>query len=107
MSIAIMACRKLVGKCSGTGCFNAYNNSTAAFEIYGDNRQSLASYFYCSGCKETLSGDEDWNHKIEQLKKREVDIIHLALCIKVECDNYEKHEKMLEKEGFKIVHGSH
>ncbi len=32
MSIAIMACRKLVGQCAGTGCFDAYNNLTDTFE---------------------------------------------------------------------------
>ncbi len=36
MSIAIMACRKVIGKCAASGCFKAYNNSTAAFSIYGE-----------------------------------------------------------------------
>ncbi len=34
MSIAIMACRKLVGQCAGTGCFDAYNNLTDTFRKY-------------------------------------------------------------------------
>lgn len=107
MAIAIMACRKLVGKCSGTGCFKAYNNSTAAFEIYGDNKPALSSFFYCIGCNDTITNDEDWNHKIQQLKKNNVDTIHLSRCIKVECDHYEKHREILINEGFKVVLGSH
>ncbi|KAJ48867.1 putative metal-binding protein [Clostridium tetanomorphum] len=107
MAIAIMACRKLIGKCSGTGCFKAYNNCKVAFEIYKDKKPLLASFFYCSGCKETKGTDEDWEHKITQLKSNNVDTIHLALCINVECDEYEKHEEILKNEGFKIVRGSH
>lgn len=107
MAIAIMACRKLVGKCSGTGCFKAYNNSKVAFELYGNNKPVLGSFFYCSGCEETIGKDEDWEHKITQLKNNNVDTVHLSLCVKVECNKYEKHEEMLKKEGFKVVHGSH
>lgn len=107
MAIAIMACRKLVGQCSGTGCFKAYNESTKAFEIYKSNKPELASFFYCNGCKETKFKDEDWNHKIIQLKKNNVDTIHLARCIEVECNEYGRHEEMLKGEGFKVIHGSH
>lgn len=107
MAIAIMACRKLVGKCSGTGCFKVHNDSKAAFEIYGDNKPILASFFYCCGCEETKIKDEDWKHKIDQLKNNNVDTVHVALCIKVECDYYEKHEEMLKNEGFKVIHRSH
>ena len=46
MSIAVMACRKMIGKCAASGCFKAYNNSTAAFSIYGENKEDLASFFY-------------------------------------------------------------
>ncbi|RDY29321.1 CGGC domain-containing protein [Romboutsia weinsteinii] len=107
MAIAIMACRKLVGKCSGTGCFDAYNESKDAFLIYKENNPKLSSFFYCSGCNETISDDEDWNHKIKQLKNKDIDTIHLALCMEVECNNYSKHEKLLEREGFKVIKGTH
>ncbi len=69
MSIAIMACRKVIGKCAASGCFKAYNNSTAAFSIYGENKEDLASFFYCAGCKDTLVEGENWTHKVKQLKK--------------------------------------
>lgn len=107
MAIAIMACRKLIGKCAGTGCFKAYNESKKAFEIYKDSKPELASFFYCSGCEKTKLKDENWNHKIAQLKKNKVDTIHLALCVNVECNQYERYEEMFEKEGFKVVRGSH
>ncbi|EKS4343862.1 CGGC domain-containing protein [Clostridium sporogenes] len=107
MAIAIMACRKLVGKCSGTGCFKAYNDSTAAFKIYENNKPVLSSFFYCIGCEKTKTKGEDWEHKISQLKKNNVDTIHLSVCIKVECNKYEEHERILKNRGFKIVNGSH
>lgn len=107
MAIAIMACRKLMSKCSGTGCFKAYNNSTAAFEIYGDNKEDLSSFFYCSGCGDAMTKDENWEHKIAQLKKNNVKTIHISRCVKAKCDDYDKHEEILKKEGFDIIHGSH
>ncbi|MBU5227180.1 CGGC domain-containing protein [Clostridium senegalense] len=107
MSIAIMSCRKLVGKCAGTGCLNAFNNDLDAFTIYKNKKETLASFFYCSGCSSTLGNDEDWQHKINQLKNKNVDTIHIALCIEVECDNYSKHEKILKANGFKVIHGTH
>ncbi|CEN80548.1 CGGC domain-containing protein [Paraclostridium sordellii] len=107
MNIAIMACRKLSNKCSGTGCFNAYNNSQDAFECYKDEKPILKSFFYCSGCKKMIFEDEDWENKINQLKRNDVDVIHIALCAKVECRDYDKHERLLSKEGFKVIHGTH
>ncbi|MEF9992304.1 MAG: CGGC domain-containing protein [Paraclostridium sp.] len=107
MNIAIMACRKLTNKCSGTGCFDAYNDSKYAFECYKEEKPVLSSFFYCSGCKKTIFEDEDWENKINQLKKRNVEVVHLALCTKIECRNYEKHEELLKKEGFKVIHGTH
>lgn len=107
MAISIMACRKLVNKCSGTRCFKVYHESEDYFSIYKDDKKMLASFFYCAGCKETLYKDEDWKHKIKQLKNNEVDTIHIARCIEVECDDYDKHQKMLEEEGFNIVKGTH
>ncbi|WP_024615748.1 CGGC domain-containing protein [Clostridium sp. Ade.TY] len=107
MSIAIMACRKLIGKCAGSGCFKAYNNSDKAFSIYGDNKEELASFFYCIGCKETLIEGENWKHKISQLKKNNVKVVHISDCIKRECETYKKHEELLKKEGFEVIHGTH
>ncbi|MGG7078971.1 CGGC domain-containing protein [Clostridium sardiniense] len=107
MAIAVMACRKMTSRCSGTGCFKAYNSSTDAFEVYGDNREDLSSFFYCSGCSDTMTKDENWSHKIAQLKKNNVKTIHISRCINVNCDNYDRHEKILKKEGFEVVHGTH
>ena len=51
MNIAIMACRKLSNKCSGTGCFNAYNNSQDAFECYKMKNQYLKVFSIVVGVK--------------------------------------------------------
>lgn len=106
MKIAIMSCRKLMGMCSGSGCFEAYNNLDDAFDIYKE-KPELASFFYCIGCEDTLVEGEDWEHKMKQLQNKNVENIHLALCTKIECDNYKKHENILRNYGFNIVHGSH
>lgn len=45
MSIAIMACRKLVNKCTGIGCFKAYHNKKDSFSIYKDKNDILMSLF--------------------------------------------------------------
>jgi len=74
---------------------------------YENSKPILSSFFYCSGCDTTISDQEDWNHKIEQLKRKKVDTIHIALCIDVECDNYNKHEKLLKNHGFNVIHGTH
>ena len=87
MSIAIMSCRKLVNKCTGTGCFRAYYENRDSFSIYKDKNDVLMSFFYCIGCKETIHEDEDWNHKIKQLKSAEVYTIHIARCREVECND--------------------
>lgn len=107
MAIAIMSCRKLINKCAGTKCFEVYHENKDAFSEYKDKNEMLVSFFHCVGCNETLFKDEDWQHKIKQLKNSNVKIIHMAKCIEVECDDLEKHRRILEKEGFEVVNGTH
>lgn len=107
MAIAIMSCRKLINKCAGTKCFKVYHENEDSFSIYKDKKEMLVSFFHCAGCKETLYKEEDWQHKINQLKNSGVNTIHIARCIEVECDDYNKHQRILEKEGFKVVNGTH
>lgn len=107
MGIAIMSCRKLINKCTGTGCFRSYYENIDSFSIYKEKNDILMSFFYCIGCKETVYEDENWKHKIKQLKNSGVDTIHIARCIEVECDDYSKHEKVLIKEGLNVVKGTH
>lgn len=107
MAIAIMSCRKLIGRCSGGGCHRAYNNSTAAFERYADNKEELASFFYCSGCEDNIIEDKEWKEKIADLKKKDVKTIHISRCVKSKCNDYDKYEETFKKEGFEVVHGSH
>lgn len=107
MNIAIMYCRKLINKCSGTGCFDAYNECKDKFEEFEYNKPTLSSFFTCSGCKETLLDGEDWEHKINQLNKKNVERIYMATCIGIECKELEKQEKMLSKEGFDVIWGTH
>lgn len=107
MAIAIMSCRKLIGRCSGKGCHRAYNNSTAAFERYADDKQELASFFYCSGCEDNVIEEKEWKETIGELKRKDVKTIHISRCVKSKCNDYDKYEEIFKNEGFEIVHGSH
>ncbi len=45
MGIAIMSCRKLINKCTGTGCFRAYYKNIDSFSIYKEKNYILMSFF--------------------------------------------------------------
>lgn len=107
MNIAIMICRKLINKCSCTGCFDVYNSLSDSFEIYESEKPKLVSIFCCKGCDSTKFEGEDWCHKINQLKNRDVYNIHLAKCVEIECEDYEKQVQDLKNEGFKVIRGTH
>lgn len=44
---------------------------------------------------------------MKELKESDIKTIHISRCISVMCNNYDKHEKILKKEGFEVVHGTH
>ncbi|MGX8794996.1 CGGC domain-containing protein [Fusibacter sp. JL298sf-3] len=106
MKIAVMACRKLVNKCTGIGCYNAFHKKAHAFAPYVNEDVEMSCLFYCAGCAETVYDGEDWSHKVEQLKRNGVETVHLARCIEVECAQYHAHINRLEPH-FKVVCGSH
>ncbi|WP_341349584.1 CGGC domain-containing protein [Clostridium saudiense] len=45
MGIAIMSCRKLINKCTGTGCFRSYYENIDSFSIYKEKNDILMSFF--------------------------------------------------------------
>ena len=76
-------------------------------KINSRRERGESHFFYCIGCKETIYQDENWKHKIKQLKSTGVNTIHIARCIEVECDDYSKHERLLVNEGFNVIKGTH
>ncbi|SHE74076.1 CGGC domain-containing protein [Clostridium fallax] len=105
MKIAIVICEKLSYECSAIGCFNAFNKKEKAFEIYKNDNIELFGLFHCNGCNSDLNKDLDY--KITQLKKFNVEIIHLAKCIEVECFRYCEIKRFFENKGFKVIEGTH
>lgn len=102
MKVAIMICEKLSHDCTGVGCFEAIQARKGAFKIY--EAVELKGFFHCNGCGQYFKG---MDYKFEQLKKREINRIHMARCMAVECDDYEILTNKLIEEGFEVIHGSH
>ena len=105
MNIAILICNKLSYECCGVGCFEAFNNKVKGFEIYKDEDVKLCGFMHCNGCGKDF--EKELDYKINQLKNKNVTIIHMALCVKVECKEYETIQKTLEDAGFEVVYGTH
>lgn len=103
--IAVMTCDKLKNKCSGTNCFQSFNDKKDAFEIYKQSDVIMGAFFSCSGCGTNLN--ESMAYMFNQLRRKDVETIHMAYCIEVECNRYDLIHKSLEDEGFTIVKGSH
>lgn len=105
MNIAIISCNKMTYECCGSGCFKSFNNKTHSFEIYKDKDIKLYSFFHCNGCGSNLETALDY--KLTQLKKSEVEQIHMAKCIEVECSRYDEIKTFLINKGFKVIDGTH
>lgn len=105
MNIAIISCNKMTYECCGSGCFKSFNKKTNSFEIYKNTDITLCSFFHCNGCGSNL--ETALEYKLTQLKKMEVEQIHMAKCIEVECSRYDEIKNFLITNGFKIIDGTH
>ena len=103
--ISVMTCDKLKNKCTGTNCFEAFQNREDAFEIYKDKDVIIGAFFSCNGCDEKL--DESMAYMFDQLRRKKIETIHMAYCIEVECNRYDEIYSVLENEGFNVVKGTH
>lgn len=101
--IGIINCYNESRECSSFGCFKAFNSRKASFENY-DSSSEIICFAHCNGCSEASV-----NQVLERagrMKRRGVDTIHLATCIKLNCHLYHKFIEALSKE-FHIVGYSH
>lgn len=103
-NIAVIVCQKMTYECAAVGCFEAFHKRDVAFADYEED-VCLIGLFHCNGCDKDLA--EELGYKIQQLKKRKVAKIHMALCIEVECARYQDIRAFLEEQGFQVVKGTH
>jgi len=103
--IAILICKNVSNKCTGSGCFKAFNQRKDAFEGYSDEIE-LSSFTHCSGCDE--EAEELLEKKIQKWRDTGIDTVHLSTCIRGRCHLYETWAKQLS-EDFNVIgytHGS-
>jgi len=104
-NIGVMICNKYSYKCSGVGCFDAFNKKEKAFERYKDMNITLKAFFHCNGCDKDFLVEQA--HKIEQMKDRQVSTIHFSRCMANHCDYYKQLKNDLKNSGFEVVDGTH
>ena len=94
--IGIINCFKSSHKCTGSGCFKAFYNKDAAFEIYTDEEIRMMSFTHCNGCSE--NSVENVVEIGKKMKGRGVDVIHLSSCVRSKCPHLENFKRALSKE---------
>jgi len=104
MKIGIMICDRLSKVCSATGCFKAFSNKSAAFENY-KSRDEIGSLFQCTGCETELT--VGLTHQMNQMKRNNIETIHLAQCIVIECDRINEISDFLSNQTFDVIIGTH
>ncbi len=98
LRIAIIVHKATLDKCTGKGCFNAFFQRIDAFAGYDENVQLIA-FTHASG---------DLEHKIANLKKHQVKVVHLSTCLRTKSAGYEALAERLA-DDFDVVgytHGS-
>ena len=98
MKVAVLLNEGTSYKCTGAACLNALFKKIDAFEGYPEDTE-LVGFFHNGG---------ELEKKIERLKEKNVDTIHLSTCLRSKFDGYEELAKVLSK-NFNIVgytHGS-
>jgi predicted metal-binding protein len=96
MKIAIIVREKTMERCTGKGCFRAFNNREDSFSDYGEDTE-LVSFMNDGG---------DFDYKIQKLIDLGVDTVHLSTCIRGKNENYEEMAEKLS-EHFNIVGYTH
>lgn len=82
--IGIIRCNEKSQTCPGTLCFKAIREKTSAFEGYSDIE--IVGFDTCGGCG--MGKPDKILRKVENLKTRGVEVIHLSTCMKGNCPAY-------------------
>jgi predicted metal-binding protein len=83
--IAIIRCEEKSKICPGTTCFKVMREKTAAFEKYGDQIE-IIGFDTCGGCG--LGKTDKIAAKVQDLKQRGAEVIHISSCVKKLCPYY-------------------
>ena len=108
--IAIFNCALANERCTGSGCFKAFNNKEAFFERYAEEGAELMAFARCNGCGHDWENDEGLANKIERLKKIGVETVHFGACTLhdgKECSFITRLGGKLEGMGLEVVRGTH
>lgn len=103
--VGIINCFEVSKRCSGSGCFKAFNNKGASFENY-DTDSQLVSFVHCNGCSEDSVNQVVT--RAQKMKEAGVNTIHLSSCVRSRCSYYKEFIEALSKD-FEVVgytHGS-
>ncbi len=114
MKIAILTCLNSNDVCTRAGCLQAFFQRKDFFKNYGEDVE-LTALMTCNGCKKErpVEPEEDagMQEKIQRLKDENVEVVHIGVCRntqdKTECPRMTRITHMLEKEGIRIVRGTH
>ena len=96
MKIAIIVRSRTLEKCTGRGCLNAFANRSDAFKSYGKEAE-LVAFTHDGG---------DLQHKIENLKRQGVEVVHLSTCLRGKSAGYEALAQKLSRD-FDVVGYTH
>ncbi len=98
MKVAVILNESTSYKCTGAGCMNAFFSKTAAFEGYPAGSE-LVGFFHNGG---------ELDKKIDKMKEKEVEVIHLSTCLRAQCGDYEELAERLSADFDVVVytHGS-
>ncbi|MCB2288550.1 CGGC domain-containing protein [Clostridium sp. CS001] len=96
MKIAILVNEGTMDRCTGKGCFNAFNKKIDAFSSYGPEVE-LVAFTHAGG---------DLERKIEKLIENGVEVVHLSTCLRGKYENYDSLAHRLA-EHFKVVGHTH
>ncbi len=111
MKVAILSCLKANEVCTGMGCLQAYHDKRDAFSIYKDEETRLMAFMHCNGCGTNPETDEGMIEKLDRLKDRGVEVVHIGICTVNKdgkrCGTIERIIQMLKERGIKVVFGTH
>lgn len=111
--IVMLTCPLAETICTGASCFNAFYRRTHSFRRYGKEELEIGAFMKCSGCGHYPGEDKGLDEKIERIINMKPKAVHLGICCcknatseKI-CDEIKAITDIFEKEGIKIIRGTH
>ncbi|MCD1294015.1 CGGC domain-containing protein [Methanocella sp. CWC-04] len=102
IKVGIIRCNEKSQVCPGTLCFKAMTDRTAAFEGY--DKIEIIGFDTCGGCG--MGRPDKILKKVEGLKMRGAEVIHLSSCMKGNCPAFDTYLEAIGK-VIKLKIGTH